>query len=216
MLVGGVIYGGRDGDTSVPVEESFDWEDGIAMKACTLESETTFAVLGKEGVRELSPMANIDFISYPLGTYVENNLKFARGLKRVPPIFMMNYFLRRDDQFVTSKMAKRVWLHWAERRVHGEADAWRTPTGWIPKFEDLPPMFRSLINETYTQADYDYQFLFRCDPWLAKLQRVEDYYRKNVPQLPPVVFQKWDAARRTIEAAKAKYGALIPPGRYQQ
>ena len=36
VRVGGIIYGGRDGDTSVPVEESPDWEDGIVIKACTL------------------------------------------------------------------------------------------------------------------------------------------------------------------------------------
>ncbi|MCJ7697334.1 MAG: phosphoenolpyruvate carboxykinase domain-containing protein, partial [Thermoplasmata archaeon] len=41
--VHGIIYGGRDSDTSVPVEESFNWTHGIITKGACLESETTAA-----------------------------------------------------------------------------------------------------------------------------------------------------------------------------
>ena len=34
--VRGIIYGGRDSDTSVPIEEALDWKSGIILKACTL------------------------------------------------------------------------------------------------------------------------------------------------------------------------------------
>jgi len=51
--VGGIVYGGRDTDTSVPVEESFGWVHGIVTKGASLESETTAATLGKEGVRRI-------------------------------------------------------------------------------------------------------------------------------------------------------------------
>jgi phosphoenolpyruvate carboxykinase (GTP) len=40
VKVQGVLYGGRDSDTTVPMEESPSWKDGILLKACTLESET--------------------------------------------------------------------------------------------------------------------------------------------------------------------------------
>ena len=43
--VEGIIYGGRDSDTWVPVEEAFSWEHGIITKAAALESETTAATL---------------------------------------------------------------------------------------------------------------------------------------------------------------------------
>ena len=82
VLVEGIIYGGRDSDTSVPIEESPDWESGIIVKACTLESETTSATIGKEGVLAPQPMANLDFISYPIGQYISNNVRFAEGMKR--------------------------------------------------------------------------------------------------------------------------------------
>ncbi|MGD2279492.1 MAG: phosphoenolpyruvate carboxykinase domain-containing protein, partial [Candidatus Omnitrophota bacterium] len=58
--VGGVIYGGRDSDTNMPVEQSFDWEHGILTQGATIESETTAATLGQEGVRKFNLMANLD------------------------------------------------------------------------------------------------------------------------------------------------------------
>ncbi len=217
VLVGGIIYGGRDSDTSVLVEESFDWQDGIIMKACTLESETTAATLGKEGVRVPQPMANLDFISYPIGEYVQKNLDFVKGIDKVPPIFAMNYFLKDEKgDFCTHKLAKKVWLHWAEERVHGEVDALRTPTGLIPKYEDLKRLFKEIFDEEYPEEDYRYQFTFRCDAWLAKLERSTGYYHANVPDCPNVVYETWEAAAEKIKAAKAKFGALILPGDYEE
>ncbi|MBF0433311.1 MAG: phosphoenolpyruvate carboxykinase (GTP) [Fibrobacteria bacterium] len=217
VLVGGVVYGGRDSDTSVPVEESFSWDDGIAIKACTLESETTSATLGKEGVRVPCMMANLDFISYPIGEYIQNNLDFVKDMKNVPPVFCVNYFLKnREGDFCTSKLAKKVWMHWAEKRVHKEVGAHKTPLGFIPKLEDIQPMFTELLGETYTDADYQEQFQFRCDAWLQKLDRIVEYYNTKWPDCPKSVFEKWENAKATITAAKEKYGAFIAPGTYQE
>ncbi|TFH18079.1 MAG: phosphoenolpyruvate carboxykinase (GTP) [Lentisphaerales bacterium] len=216
VLVKGVIFGGRDSHTSVPVEESVDWQDGIIIKACTLESETTSATLGKEGVLVPQPMANLDLISYPVGQYVQNNLDFIKGIKNVPKVFAMNYFLRNDqDQFCTGKLAKKVWLHWGELRVHGEADTYPTPTGLIPHYEDLKRLFKELLNEDYSEEDYRYQFQFRCDAWLAKLARATAYFKKTVPDCPAIVYETWDNSRRRIEQAKAQHGDLILPGTYK-
>ena len=216
VLVGGVIYGGRDRDTSVPVEESFDWQDGIILKACTLESETTFATLGQEGVRVPQPMANLDFVSYPLGKYILNNLNFVKGMREVPRIFAMNYFLvDPSGNFCTHKLAKKVWLHWAEMRVQGEADAFRTPTGLIPKHGDLRTIFQEFFEQEYGEAQYEYQFSFRCDAWLSKLERSILYYRKHVPDCPGIVYERWQEAIDRIKAARQKYGPLIRPGKFR-
>jgi len=215
VLVGGVIYGGRDSDTSVPVEESRGWEEGIILKACTLESETTAATLGKEGVRAPQPMANLDFVSYPLGQYIQNNLDFVGPVRRVPRIFAVNYFLR-DEQgnFCTHKLAKKVWLHWAEMRIHGEVDALETPTGLIPRFEDLQGLFQRLFRETYAREEYDYQFAFRCQAWIEKLGRAVAYYRENVPDCPEACFRAWQGAMERIRAARQACGDVILPGTY--
>jgi phosphoenolpyruvate carboxykinase (GTP) len=160
-------------------------------------------------------MANLDFISYPMGKYIQNNIDFVQGMDNPPKIFATNYFLR-DPQgmFCTHKLAKKVWLHWAEQRIHGEVEALETPTGLIPKYEDLRDLFRQIFDEDYTREGYEYQFTFRCDAWLSKLERSTNYFRENVPDMPEHVFEVWDKAKAKIEAAREKYGALIKPGDY--
>jgi phosphoenolpyruvate carboxykinase (GTP) len=215
VLVSGVLYGGRDSDTTVPVEESASWREGILLKACTLESETTSATLGAEGVRKPSPMANMDFLSYPLGEYTLNNIKFGEGLEVTPKVFSTNYFLRtKDGKFCSSKLAKKVWVHWAEGRVHGEFEALDTPTGKIPLYEDLKVLFKKLLNTDYTQAEYEYQFTFRCDSWIAKLERSKLYFKKMDAFCPSVVFEEWDSFIAKIADAKAKFGNEILPGKF--
>jgi len=216
VKVQGVLYGGRDSDTTVPVEESPSWENGIMLKACSLESETTSATLGQEGVRSPSPMANLDFVSYPLGEYVLNNLNFVRGMKETPKIFSTNYFMKGPDgKFMTGKLAKKVWLRWAEGRIHGEYGAYETPTGKIPLSADLKNLFKLHLDEDFSEADYEYLFSFRCDKWLEKLARTAAFFKKMDPDAQDRLFDYWKKAAKKIEAAKKKYGAVIKPGDYK-
>ena len=216
VTVQGILYGGRDSDTCVPVEESASWEDGILLKACTLESETTSATLGKEGVRNPSPMANMDFVSYPLGKYTENNIAFGKSVKRTPMVYSTNYFLRtKEGKFCNDKLAKKVWLHWAEGRIHGEYEALDTPTGKIPLYKDLKVLFKKYLDLDYTEAEYTYQFTFRCTKWIEKLQRSKEYFKKMDNNCPAFIFEKWDAAIAHIEKAKTTYSNEIKPGQYK-
>ena len=216
VKVEGILYGGRDSDTTVPVEESPSWKDGILLKAATLESETTSATLGAEGVRNPSPMANLDFVSYPLGEYTMNNIKFGEGVKDTPKIFSNNYFMRgADGKFMTSKLAKKVWLHWAEGRIHGEYETYDTPTGKIPKYADLAVLFKKHLDETFTEEDYTYLFTFRCTKWIEKLERTKAFYTKMDSNTSAEIFEYWDAAIAKIQAAKEKYGDLIKPGDFK-
>jgi phosphoenolpyruvate carboxykinase (GTP) len=216
VVVEGVLYGGRDSDTTVPVEESPNWKDGILLKAATLESETTSATLGAEGVRNASPMANLDFVSYPLGEYTMNNIKFAEGIKDVPKVFSTNYFMvGPKGEFMTSKLAKKVWLHWAEGRVHGEYDTYDTPTGKIPMYKDVKELFKKYLNEDFSEADYEYLFAFRCTKWVNKLERTKAFYAKMDANTPKEIYEYWDSAIAKITAAKEKYGDEIKPGAYK-
>ena len=216
VKVEGILYGGRDSDITVPIEESPTWKDGILLKAATLESETTSATLGAEGVRKPSPMANLDFVSYPLGEYTLNNISFGESVKKAPKVFSTNYFmLSEDGKFMTSKLAKRVWLHWAEGRIHDEYDAYATPTGKIPKYEDLAALFKKYLDEDFTEQDYTYLFTFRCTKWIEKLERTKAFYSKMDPDTPKDIFAYWDATIERIKAARARYGDLIHPGLYQ-
>ncbi len=216
VKVEGILYGGRDSDTTVPVEESPNWRDGIMLKATTLESETTSATLGAEGVRDPSPMANMDFISYPLGQYTLNNIKFGEGVKTTPRIFSNNYFMRGPDgKFMTSKLAKKVWLHWAEGRIHGEYDTYDTPTGKIPRYADLKALFKKHLKEDFSEADYQYLFTFRCTKWIEKLERTKAFYAQMDADTSAELFAYWEAAIARIKAARDTYGDLIAPGAFK-
>ncbi|MHC4337694.1 MAG: phosphoenolpyruvate carboxykinase (GTP), partial [Planctomycetota bacterium] len=212
VLVGGIIYGGRDSDTWVPVEQAFNWTEGIIIKGAALESETTAATLGEEGVRTFNLMSNLDFLSIPLGRYILNNLDFAKGVDDPPSIFSVNYFLKDEEGNYLNGMAdKKVWILWAELRVNGDVDAIETPTGFIPKYEDLKKLFKEHLNAEYTRADYIRQFTIRVPENLAKLNRVEDIYKQRVSDTPQVLFDTFDEVRKRLETAGDKLGDYISP-----
>jgi phosphoenolpyruvate carboxykinase (GTP) len=212
VVIGGMVYGGRDSDTWVPVEEAFDWEHGIITKGASLESETTAATLGKEGVREFNPMSNLDFLSIPIGRYIEANLDFGKKLGNPPKIFSVNYFLKdKDGNFLNEKTDKRVWYKWMELRANNEVDAIKTPTGYIPRYEDLKPLFKEVLNKDYTKDDYNRQFTIRIPENLAKIDRIESIYRSKVKDTPEVLFKTLEEQRERLIKTKEKFGDYILP-----
>jgi len=216
VLVHGIVYGGRDSDTSVPIEEAADWKSGIILKACTLESETTSATIGKEGVLAPQPMANLDFISYPIGAYIKNNIQFVEGVKDVPRIFTVNYFLKDSKgNFLTHKLAKKVWLHWAEKRIHNEADAYMTPLGFIPKHEDLKFLFQEIFQEDFPVELYRELFKFRIDAWIAKISRAVNFYKRTAPDCPEEYYEIWRSTIEKLHELKRSFGPFIEPGAYK-
>ena len=66
-------------------------------------------------------------------------------------IFAVNYFLKERDTFLNDKVDKAVWLKWMEKRIHGEVEALSTPIGFVPKYEDLKPLFQNILNKNYTK-----------------------------------------------------------------
>jgi len=214
--IGGIIYGGRDKDTCVPVEQAFDWPHGIITKGASLESETTAATLGKEGVRKFNLMSILDFLAIPLGRYIQNNLDFAEGLTDVPLIFGVNYFLKDEKgQYLNATADKRVWLKWMELRVQGDADALETPTGFIPRYDDLCRLFGSVLDKAYSRDDYVRQFSTRVLRHLDKIKRIENIYRNQVRDTPLLLFEVLQAQRQRLEAARVTHGDLISPCSYE-
>lgn len=214
--VKGIIYGGRDSDTSVPVEQSFDWAHGILTKAATLESETTSATIGQEGVRKFNLMANIDFLSIPIGKYIMNNLKFADGLKNAPVIFSVNYFLKdKNGKYLTGMKDKHVWLKWMELRINNEVDAIKTPIGYIPKYDDLKKLFKQVLNKDYTMENYVQAFTLRIPESLAKIERILKIYKTTVPDAPDILYRALGEQEKSLKEAQDKYGEYIPPEKLQ-
>ena len=212
VVLGGVMYGGRDSKGSVPVQQSFDWAHGIVSYGASLETETTFAIIGKEGVMEINLMSIQDFLAIPLGKYIRNNIDFAKGIDKPPLVFGVNYFLRdAEGNFTNGVRDKHVWVKWMELRVHGDVPAITCPTGQIPRYEDLAKLFDQVLGKTYTEADYVKQFTIRVPENLAKIERVEKYHRQNVPDNPQIVYETLEATRQRLKEAADKHGDYISP-----
>jgi len=212
VAVGGMVYGGRDSDTWVPIEESFDWTHGIITKGASLESETTAATLGKAGVRKFNLMSNLDFLSIPVGQYIQKNLDFAKDLKTAPLVFSVNYFLKdKEGNFLNEKTDKKVWYKWMELRAHKDVGAIDTPTGRIPKYSDLKKLFKEVLDKDYSEEDYNKQFMVRVPENLAKIGRIKEVYQTKVKDTPKILFDVLEEQRKRLLDAQKKHGDYITP-----
>lgn len=212
VIVKGFIYGGRDSDTWIPVCEALNYQHGIIIKGASLESETTAATLGKEGVREFNPMANLDFLSVPIGRYIQMNLDFGKSLKKPPKIYGVNYFLKdKDGKFLNDKLDKKVWLKWIELRCNNDIGGIETPVGIIPKYDDLVKLFKEHLNKECKKEDYIKQFMIRVPENLSKIDRIEKIYRENVKDTPEVVLIELENERKRLLSTKEKFGDYINP-----
>ncbi len=213
VKIGGIIYGGRDSDTSVPVEEAFNWEHGIVTKGASLESETTAAALGKVGVRKFNPMSNLDFLSIPIAKYLQNNLEFGKkATRKAPKIFSVNYFLKdKDGKFLNDKVDKAIWLKWMDLRIYNEVDAIKTPTGLIPVYDDLKVLFKEVLNKEYSKEDYIKQFTIRIPENLSKIERIKKIYKEQIPDTPEIVFTLLNEQKERLLKLQKEKGDYVSP-----
>jgi len=211
--LGGIIYGCRDARGYVPVQQSFSWDHGIIAYGAALETETTFAIVEDEGKYEINIMSIQDFVSIPLGKYIRNNLEFGRRLKKGPLIFGVNYFLRdlKTGEFLNDRRDKQVWMKWMELRVHNDVDALKSPTGWIPRYEDLKKLFYEVRGIEYSKSDYINQFTIRVRENLAKIRRVEKFFKENVPDAPPELYEVLEQQRERLTEIRKKLGDYVSP-----
>ena len=214
----GIMYGGRDAKAYVPVQQSFSWEHGIIAYGASLETETTFAIVGEEGVPEINMMSIQDFISIPFGQNISNNLEFGKKLEKAPVVFGVNYFLRAKDngKFLNDIQDKHVWIKWMERRVHNEVEAIKSPTGYLPRYEDLRKLFKQVLDRNYSKADYDQQFTIRVPENLAKIERVQRFYQENVSDTPLELFGILYLQRERLLEARKRFGDYIPPDSFKE
>jgi phosphoenolpyruvate carboxykinase (GTP) len=202
-----IVYGGRDSDTTIPIVEALTWEHGVFLGAI-VESETTSATIGVQGVREHNPMANLDFISIPFKTYIENHLKFADSLKAVPKIYATNYFLKDEvSNYLNSKLDKKVWLLWAERRVHHEYEAIETPVGRIPKYKDLKDLFALELKKNYSEKEYIQQFSLRAVKYLEKMERMSRIFEDI--EMPATFTEELKSQIERLKETRTKFGEDI-------
>jgi len=210
--VKGIIYGGRDSSTWPPVQQAFDWVHGVITMGASLESETTAATLGKEGVRQFNPMSNLDFVSIPLGKYIDNHLRIVEGISAPSAIFAVNYFQKdKNGRYITAMEDKRVWIKWMELRVNKDVEAIKTPTGYIPRYEDLKKLFREVIGKDYSEEEYIEQFTLKVGENLEKIERIVEIYKTKAKDAPDILFKVLQGQKQRLEEIKAGQGEHVAP-----
>jgi len=207
----GMIYGGRNSRRPVPVSEMYGWVHGVFWGA-SIESEPTAATVGDKNIKiSINPMANIEFVSISLGKYLENYIQFGRDLTSIPRVFYVNYFLRdQNGKFLNTKMDKKVWIRWMERRIQGKMEAYATPTGYIPLYDDLKSLFKKELSMPYKKADYEHQFMIVIPELLDKFNLAEQYFNQE-KGIPREIFDMISIQRDLLIDVQKSFGDTISP-----
>ena len=157
-------------------------------------------------------MSNLDFVSIPLGRYINNHFKFVDSVNTPPSIFSVNYFLKnKDGKYITGMEDKRVWIKWMELRVNDNVEAIKTPAGYIPKYEDLKRLFSEVLDKNYREEDYTRQFTLRIPENLAKIKRITNIYKTEVPDTPAALFRVLEEQKKRLEGVRTRYGDYVAP-----
>ena len=120
----------------------------------------------------------------------------------------------KDGKFLNKKTDKRVWYKWMELRVRGDVEAIRTPTGLIPRYDDLKELFMQALKEEYAEKDYTAQFTVRVSENLAKIDRIEKIYRTVVMDTPEILFRVLEKQQERLLQARQKFGEYITPDKF--
>jgi phosphoenolpyruvate carboxykinase (GTP) len=213
-----ITYSGRDSDTMPPVWVAKNSAHGVVIGACIVSAATATEV-GASGVKR-APWANAPFIPGALGDYMKAQFDFfgsdAIDDAKRPILAGLNYFLTHHarggngNKLLGEKKDVKVWLGWLERRAHGDVRAIETPIGFIPRYDDLKPLFETLIDKTYSKDLYDRQFSLYVDNILARndLQTVAYGKEENIPQL---LFNVLREQRDGLIDLKTRFGPIVSP-----
>jgi phosphoenolpyruvate carboxykinase (GTP) len=218
-----VTYSGRDSDTMPPVWVAKDPDHGVAIGACIVSAATATEV-GATGVKR-APWANAPFIPGSLVDYLDAQFEFF-GSKKIaedkkPVMAGLNYFLTHEARGGTSKKLLgekrdvKVWLAWLERLAHKEVSAIETPIGYLPKYDDLQNLFRSIIDKDYTKELYLKQFSLYIDNIVARIDMQKLAYGKE-PGISGKLFDILREQKEGLLALKKAYGPIVTPSQLEE
>ncbi len=92
-----------------------------------------------------------------------------------------------------------------------DAEAIKTPIGFIPRYEDLKRLFKEVYDKDYSEKDYVKQFTLRVPENLAKIDRLMNIYRTRVRNTPQIIFKVLEEQKERLEKTREKLGDYIPP-----
>lgn len=218
-----ITYSGRDSDTMPPLWVAETTDMGVVIGA-SIVSAATATEVGASGVKR-SPWANAQFIPGALGDYMDAQFKFF-GSNRIanekrPIIAGLNYFLTHEarggysKKLLGEKKDVKVWLGWLVRKAHQEVKGILTPIGFIPKYEELQPLFHSIIQKEYPKDLYLKQFSLYVDNIVARIDLQLKAFGKEL-RVPDRFFDILNIQRQKLMNLKEKYGPIVVPEQVEQ
>ena len=207
--ISAIIFGGRRAALAPLVYEAFDWEHGTFVGAA-MASERTAAQVGKLGEVRRDPMAMLPFCGYHMGEYFEHWLSMGRRMANPPRIFHVNWF-RSDEN------GKFLWpgygenlrvIEWILDRCRGDADAMRTPIGYVPTPESLDLNGLDLPAENLEKL-----FAVNRGDWYAETEDVASFFQQFGPHFPRALWDQLEGLRQRLRTpiTLLKPGAEIRP-----
>ncbi len=195
-----MLFGGRRSTVVPLVHEAFDWEHGVFLGS-VMTSETTAAAAGAVGKLRNDPFAMLPFCGYNMGDYFAHWLEMGENAdaSKLPKVFYVNWFRKDldDGRFLWPGFGEnsRV-LAWVFRRCEGNADAVKTPIGYLPTPEALETDGLSLPAE-------DLAALLSVDveEWKAELPAIREWFDSLGDHVPGVVREQLDALEGRLEGA---------------
>jgi hypothetical protein len=198
IKIDAILFGGRRPDTVPLVTESFSWNHGT-MIGSLLASGQTAAAEGKVGALRHDPMANLPFIGYNAGEYLQHWIDMGeKGGDVMPKIFLVNWFRRGDDgRFLWPGFGEnsRV-LKWIVDRIEGKVDAEKTVVGNTARAEDL-----DLSGLDTPLDDVKESLSAPAASWARDLDDNAEYLEFLGKHVPKEVHEEFAALRERVAAA---------------
>jgi phosphoenolpyruvate carboxykinase (GTP) len=178
--ISGIIFGGRRKSTVPLVYEAKDWNSGV-FTASIIGSETTAAASGQVGTVRRDPMAMLPFCGYNMGDYFQHWLNIGKKAKKLPKIFMVNWFRKDDD-------GKFMWpgyrenfrvIKWMIDRIEGKTGARESEIGLFPQevAMDLSGLdIKKEIMDKLLNVDKE--------DWKKEVVMIEEFYNKFGDKIP--------------------------------
>ena len=202
--ISAIIFGGRRAHLAPLVYEAFDWEHGVFVGA-TMASERTAAQFGKVGEVRRDPMAMLPFCGYHMGDYFEHWLNMGRRMTNPPKIFHVNWF-RTDENgdFLWPGYGENLRvIEWILDRCRGDADAMKTPIGYVPTVESLDLTGLEISRESLNQL-----LAVNRNDWYEESESVASFFQTFDSRFPKVFWDQLESLRLRLRAPIS----LMKPG----
>ncbi len=202
--ISAIIFGGRRARVAPLVYEAFDWEHGVFVGA-TMASERTAAAFGKVGEVRRDPMAMLPFCGYHMADYFAHWLEMGRRMTQPPRIFHVNWF-RTDENgdFLWPGYGENLRvIEWILDRCRGEADAVKTPIGYVPAADSL-----DLTGLEITRKTLDQLFAIDREECFRETELITPFFQQFDKRLPRAMWDQLESLRLRLRAPIS----LMAPG----